>query len=94
MGGADGRFASGTAQRYPNNKRSGERLKQPALGKQDMRYHVTAHPSHRKQQWEAPSASLIEKDPEENPDMNIAAKFGKDFFLDEKIPRHESDQDM
>jgi hypothetical protein len=59
-----------------------------------MRYHVTAHPSHREQQWEAPSASLIEKDPEANPDMNIAAKFGKDFFLDEKIPRHESDQDM
>jgi hypothetical protein len=62
-----------------------------------MRYHVTAHPSHREsreQQWEAPSASLIEKDLEAIPDVTIAAKFGKDFFLDEKIPRHESDQDM
>ena len=59
-----------------------------------MGYHVTAHPPHWEQQWEASSASLIEKDPEANPDMNIAAKFGKDFFLDQKIPRPVSDQDM
>ena len=26
------------------------------------------------------------------PDVDIAAQVGKDFFLDEKIPRHESGQ--
>jgi hypothetical protein len=26
------------------------------------------------------------------PDVDIAAKVGKDLFLDEKIPRHESGQ--
>ena len=35
------------------------------------------------------SASLIEQDPEAVPDVDIAAQVGKDFFLDEKIPRHE-----
>jgi hypothetical protein len=37
---------------------------------------------------EAPSSSLFEEDPEVNPDVDIAAKIGKDFFVDEKIPRH------
>jgi len=30
--------------------------------------------------------------PEVIPDVDIAVKFGKDFFVDEKIPRHESGQ--
>ena len=48
---------------------------------------------HREQEWESPSASLIEQDPEVVPDVvNIAAQVGKDFFLDEKIPRHELGQ--
>jgi hypothetical protein len=42
--------------------------------------------------WESPSASLIEQDPEVIPDVDIAAQVGKDLFLDEKIPRHESGQ--
>jgi hypothetical protein len=54
-----------------------------------MRYHVEVHASHRGQMWEPPSASLIERDPEVIPDVDIAAKVGKDLFLDEKIPRHE-----
>ena len=57
-----------------------------------MRYHVKVHASHREQRWEPPSASLIELDPEVIPDVDIAAKVGKDLFLDEKIPRHESGQ--
>jgi hypothetical protein len=28
------------------------------------------------------------------PDVDIAAKVGKDLFLDEKIPSHESGQGM
>ena len=36
--------------------------------------------------------SLIERDPEVIPDVDIAAKVGKDLFLDEKISRHESGQ--
>ena len=50
------------------------------------------HASHRDQRWEPPSASLIERDPEVIPDVDIAAKVRKDLFLDEKIPRHESGQ--
>jgi hypothetical protein len=50
------------------------------------------HASHREQRWEPPSASLIEREPEVIPDVDIAAKVGKDLFLDEKIPRHESGQ--
>ena len=50
------------------------------------------HASHREQRWEPPSASLIEREPEVIPDVDIAAKVGKDHFLDEKIPRHESGQ--
>jgi hypothetical protein len=50
------------------------------------------HASHREQRWEPPSASLIERDPEVIPDLDIAAKVGKDLFLDEKIPRHGSGQ--
>ena len=38
------------------------------------------------------TASLIEQDPEVIPDVDIAAQVGKDLFLDEKIPRHESGQ--
>ena len=52
-----------------------------------MRYHATVvvHAWHREQRWEPPSASLIERDPEVIPDVDIAAKVGKDLFLDEKI---------
>ena len=50
------------------------------------------HASHRGQDWESPSASLIDKDPEVIPDVNIAAKVGRDLFLDEKLPRHASGQ--
>ena len=59
-----------------------------------MRYHATVvvHAWHREQRWEPPSASLIERDPEVIPDVDIAVKVGKDLFLDEKIPRHESGQ--
>ena len=57
-----------------------------------MRHHVEVHASHREKEWESPSASLIEKDPEVVPDMDIAAQVCRDFFLVEKIPRHESGQ--
>ena len=67
-----------------------EWLKQTALSRDDLRYHVVVHASHQEQRWEPPSASLIERDPEVIPDVDIAAKVGKDLFLGEKIPRHES----
>ena len=59
-----------------------------------MRYHATVvvHAWHREQRWEPPSASLIERDPEVIPDVDIAARLGKDLFLDEEIPRHGSGQ--
>ena len=50
------------------------------------------HALHREQKCEPPSASLIERDPGLIPEVVIAAKVGKDLFLDEKIPRHESGQ--
>ena len=50
-----------------------------------MRHHVEVHASHREKEWESPSASLIEQE-------DIAAQVGRDPFLDEKIPRHESGQ--
>jgi hypothetical protein len=50
------------------------------------------HASRRQQRWEPSSASLIERHPELIPDVDIAAIVGKDLFLDEKIPRHESGQ--
>jgi hypothetical protein len=65
-----------------------EWLKQPSLTRDDMRVHA----SHWEQRWEPPLASLIERDPEVIPDVDIAVKVGKDLFLDEKIPRHESGQ--
>ena len=57
-----------------------------------MRYHVEVHALHREQRWEPPSASLIGRDPEVIPDVDIAAKVAKDLFFDEKTPRHESGQ--
>jgi hypothetical protein len=57
-----------------------------------MRHHVEVHASHREQEWESPSASQIEQDSEVAPNVEIATQVGKDFFLDEKIPRHESGQ--
>jgi hypothetical protein len=57
-----------------------------------VRGDAQVHASHREQRWEPPSASLIERDPEVIPDVDLAAKVGKDLFLDEKIPRHESGQ--
>ena len=67
-----------------------EWLKQPALRRDNLRYHVTVHASHREQRWETHSVSLIERDPVVIPDVDIAAKVGTDLILDEKIPRHES----
>ena len=69
-----------------------EWLKQPSLSRGDLRYHVEVLSKHREQRWEPPSASLIERDPEVIPDVDIAARLGKDLFLDEKIPRHSSGQ--
>ena len=45
-----------------------------------------------RKEWESPLASLIEKDPEVVPGVDVAAHVGRDFFLDEKIPRHASGQ--
>ena len=60
------------------------------IPKQRGSAHVEARVSHREQRWETPSASLIEWDPEEIPDVDIAARVGRDLSLDEKLPRHES----
>ena len=67
-------------------------IRQPSRSGDDMRHHVEVHASHREKEWESPSASLIEKDPGMVPDVDIAAHVGRDFFLDEKISRHESGQ--
>jgi hypothetical protein len=40
-----------------------EWLKQPSLSRDDLRYQVVAHASHREQRWDPPSASLIPRDP-------------------------------
>ena len=67
-------------------------VRQSSQSRNNMRHHVEVHASHREKEWESPSASLIEKDPEVVPDVDIAAQVDRDFFLDEKIPRHESGQ--
>ena len=67
-------------------------IRQPSHSGSDIRHHVEVHASHREREWESPSASLIVKDPEVVPDVDIAAHVGRDFFLDEKIPRHASGQ--
>ena len=70
----------------------GKWIRQSFQSGNDMRHHVEVHASHREKEWESPSASLMEKDPEVVPDVDITAQVGRDFFLDEKIPRHESGQ--
>jgi hypothetical protein len=70
----------------------GRWIRQPSQSEDDMRHHVKVHASHREMEWESPSASLIEKDPEVIQDVDIAAHVGRDFFFDEKIPRHASGQ--
>jgi hypothetical protein len=70
----------------------GRWIKQPSQNGDDMRHHVEVHASHREKEWESPSASLIEKDPEVIQDVDIAPHVGRDFFFDEKILRHESGQ--
>jgi hypothetical protein len=67
-------------------------IRQPSQSGSDIRHHVEVHASQREREWESQSASLIEKDPEVVPDVDIAAQVGRDFFLDEKIPRHASGQ--
>ena len=79
------------AEEEPTNV-PGRWIRQPSRNRDDMRHHVEVHASHREKEWESPSASLIEQDPEVIPDVDIAAHVCRDFFLDEKIPRHESGQ--
>jgi hypothetical protein len=54
-----------------------EWLKQLSLSRDDLRYHVEVHASHREQRWEQPSASLIERDPEVIPDVDTAANWAR-----------------
>ncbi len=63
-------------------------IRQSSQSGNDIRHHVEVHASHREKEWESPSASLIEKDPEVVPDVDIAAQVGRDFSLDEQILRH------
>jgi hypothetical protein len=65
-------------------------IRQPSRSRDGIRHHVEAHASHREKEWESPSASLIEQDPEVVPNVDIAAQVGRDLFLDQKIPRHKS----
>jgi hypothetical protein len=53
----------------------GRWIRQPPRSRYDMRHHVEVHASHREKEWESPSASLIEKDPEVIPDVDIASPF-------------------
>ena len=70
----------------------GRWIRQPSRSGDDMRHHVEVHASHNEKEWESPSASLIEKDPEVTLGVDIAAHVGRDFFLDEQILKHESGQ--
>jgi hypothetical protein len=70
----------------------GRWIRQPSQIGDDMRHHVEVHASLREMEWESPSASLIEKDPEVIQDVDIALHVGREFFFDEKIPRHASGQ--
>jgi hypothetical protein len=50
-----------------------EWIRQPSQSGNNIRHHVEVHASHREKEWESQSASLIEKDPEVVPDVDIAA---------------------
>ena len=71
-------------------KEQGDKMEATIPDRDDWSNHVIVHVSPLEQRREPQSVSLIERDPEVIPDIDIAAKVGKCFFLDEKIPRHES----
>ena len=54
-------------------------IRQPSQSGNDMRHHVKVHASHREQEWESPSASLIEQDPEVVPDVAKISSLMKRF---------------
>jgi hypothetical protein len=75
----------------------GRWIRQPSRSGDDMRHHVEVHASHRQKEWESPSASLIEKDPEVIPDVDIAAHVthvGRDFSLMKKSRVMNQAKDM
>lgn len=79
------------AEEEPTNV-PGRGIRQSSWSREDMRNHVEVHASNRERDWGTPSVSLIEKNPEVIPDVDIAAQVGRGLFLDEKIPRHEVGQ--
>jgi hypothetical protein len=62
-------------------KSKGIKWKQPSLNRDDWSNHVVVHVSHLEQRREPQSVSLIERDTEVIPDIDIAAKVGRYFFL-------------
>ena len=70
--------------------RDEERIKQIASGPNDMSLYVTAETARGENQWESRSRPLVADDPPRLRNEGIDIKFGQNFFLDEKIPRHES----
>ena len=58
----------------------GRWIRQPSQNGDDIRHHVEVHASHREREWESPSASLIEKDPEVIPDVWILQRTWAEIF--------------
>lgn len=56
-------------------------------GTNEAKQHAMATITQRRREWESPSYSLVRQDPHLLPDSGLSPRVGRDFFLDEKIPR-------
>ena len=71
--------------------REEKRNKQIAVSLCEVRKYVSAETTRHIRRWESRSRPLAVDDPPSFLDVGVKAKLGEDFFLDETIPRHESE---
>jgi len=71
--------------------REAKRIKQIAVSSCDVRKYVSVETIRHIGRWESRSRPLVADDPPRLLDVGVKAKLSEDFFLDETIPRHESE---
>jgi hypothetical protein len=57
-----------------------------------MRQYITTETARGEKQWESRSRPLVADDPSRLRDVGMDVKLGQDFYLDEGIPHHESEE--
>jgi hypothetical protein len=70
--------------------REAKRIKSTAGSSYDVRKYVIAETTRNLRRWESRSRPFVADRPPRLLDLDVKAKLGEDFFLDEAIPRHES----